>query len=242
MISGEIAGNIDRRVNNVEEYFTLKEENKKLRDQNALLLSLIPSGSITADTISNIFKDTAYIDSVKKYLQYQYLSAKIISNSVFLPQNYLTLHRGSGQGVLPNMAVVGTDGLIGTVVGVSDNMSLVMSLLHKQSKVIAVLKKGSGLGEISWDGNDPRFLTLRKIPKTVVVKKGDEVVSSPYSDKFPPSTRIGWVEEVRQDQETNTYIIKVKTAVDFSNVQHAYVVKNQLTDEIEKIKSKQIKE
>ena len=47
MISGEIAGNIDRRVNNVEEYFTLKEENKKLRDQNALLLSLIPSGSIT---------------------------------------------------------------------------------------------------------------------------------------------------------------------------------------------------
>ena len=121
-------------------------------------------------------------------------------------------------------------------------MSLVMSLLHKQSKVIAILKKGSGLGEITWDGRDPGLLVLRKIPKTVVVKKGDEVVSSPYSDKFPPGSRIGWVDDVRQDLETNTYILKVRTAVDFSNVQHAYVVKNALREEMNEVQLKQIKE
>jgi len=63
------------------------------------------------------------------------------------------------------MAVVGTDGIIGTVVGVSKNMSLVMSLLHKQSKVIAILKKGSGLGEITWDGKDPGFVGFEKNSK-----------------------------------------------------------------------------
>ena len=242
MISGEIAGDINRRVNNVEEYFTLSKENQKLREQNALLLSKIPSGLTLADTTFKSVTDTAYIDSVKQYLQYQYLSAKIISNSVFLQQNYLTLHRGTDQGVVLNMAVMGTDGIIGTVVGVSKNMCLVMSLLHKQSKVIAVLKKGSGLGEITWDGKDPRYLILRKIPKTVVAKVGDEVVSSPYSDKFPPGTRIGWIEEVKQDSETNTYILKVRTAVDFSSVQHAFIVKNMLGEEMEEIKNKQIKE
>ena len=242
MISGEIAGDINRRVNNVEEYFSLSKENQKLRDQNAFLISQIPSGQMQADTAFTVVMDTAYVDSVKQYLQFQYLSAKILSNSVFLQQNYLTLHRGQDQGVVLNMAVMGTDGVIGTVVGVSKNMSLVMSLLHKQSKVIAVLKKGSGLGEVTWDGKDPRYLVLRKIPKTVVAKIGDEVVSSPYSDKFPPGSRIGWVEDVKQDSETNTYILTVRTSVNFSNVQHAFVVKNQLGEEMEEIKNKQIKE
>ena len=84
MISGEIAGNINQRVNSVEEYFTLSKENQKLRDQNAMLLSKIPSGQMLADTSIKSVVDTAYIDSVRQYLQYQYLSAKIISNSVFL--------------------------------------------------------------------------------------------------------------------------------------------------------------
>lgn len=242
MMAGEVSGDINRRANNVEEYFALRKENKKLRDQNAFLLSNLPSGQLMPDTGYKYVADTAYVDSVKQFLQYQYLSAKVISNSVFLQQNYLTLHRGSEQGVSENMAVVGADGIIGTVVGVSKNMSLVMSLLHKQSKVIAILKKGSGLGEITWDGRDPGLLVLRKIPKTVVVKKGDEVVSSPYSDKFPPGSRIGWVDNVQQDLETNTYILKVRTAVDFSNVQHAYVVKNALREEMNEVQLKQIKE
>jgi rod shape-determining protein MreC len=140
------------------------------------------------------------------------------------------------------MAVVGMDGVIGTIVHVSENMSLVMSLLNRQSKVIATLKKGSGLGEISWDGKDPRYLVLTKIPKTVVVKKGDTVVTSPYSDKFPPGLPIGIVHEVEQDQETNTYILLVKTAVNFYNVQHAYAVKNRLEDEMDELKKKMNKE
>ena len=74
------------------------------------------------------------------------------------------------------------------------------------------------------------------------MKIGDEVVSSPYSDKFPPGSRIGWVADVKQDSETNTFILKVRTAVDFSNVQHAFIVKNQLSEEMEEVKNKQIKE
>ena len=66
---------------------------------------------------------------------------KVLSTSVFLPQNYIMLHRGSDQGVTANMAVVGTDGLVGTVVFASKNMSLVMSLINRESKVIATQNK-----------------------------------------------------------------------------------------------------
>ena len=242
MFSDEVAGNLNKRVNKVESFFTLSEQNQALRRQNAALLSYLPSGSVIPETSSQLVADTVKVDSLKSYRQYQYFDAKIISNSVFLQQNILVLHRGSAQGIVPNMAVVGTDGLIGTVISVSENMSIVMSLLHRQSKVIAVLKKGSGLGEVSWDGKDPRFLLLSKIPKTIVVKKGDTVVSSPYSDKFPPGLPIGFVEKIDQDQETNTYKLKIRTAVDFYSVQHAYIVKNLLQEEMDQLKSTLIKE
>jgi rod shape-determining protein MreC len=242
MFSNEVAGNLNNRVNKVESFFTLSEQNQALRRQNAALLSYLPSGSVIPKTSFQLVADTVKVDSLKSYRQYQYFDAKIISNSVFLQQNNMVLHRGSAQGIVPNMAVVGTDGLIGTVISVSENMSIVMSLLHRQSKVIAVLKKGSGLGEVSWDGKDPRFLLLSKIPKTIVVKKGDTVVSSPYSDKFPPGLPIGYVEKIDQDQETNTYKLKIRTAVDFYSVQHAYIVKNLLQEEMDQLKSTVIKE
>jgi rod shape-determining protein MreC len=242
MFSNEVAGSLNKRVNKVESFFTLSEQNQALRKQNAALLSYLPSGSVNPDTSSLFVADTIAVDSLKSYRQYQYFDAKIISNSVFLQQNYIVLHRGAVQGIVPNMAVVGTDGLIGTVISVSENMAIVMSLLHRQSKVIAVLKKGSGLGEVTWDGKDPRFLVLSKVPKTIVVKKGDTVVSSPYSDKFPPGIPIGYVEKIDQDQETNTYKLKIRTAVDFYAVQHAYIVKNLLQEEIDQLKSTVIKE
>ena len=242
MFSNEVAGKLNKRVNKVESFFTLGEQNQALRKQNAALLSYLPSGSVSPDTSFLVVSDTVTVDSLKSYRQYQYFDAKIISNSVFLQQNYIVLHRGSVQGIVPNMAVVGTDGLIGTVISVSENMSIVMSLLHRQSKVIAVLKKGSGLGEVTWDGKDPRFLVLSKVPKTIVVKKGDTVVSSPYSDKFPPGIPIGYVEKIDQDQETNTSKLKIRTAVDFYAVQHAYIVKNLLQEEIDQLKRTVIKE
>jgi rod shape-determining protein MreC len=242
MFSSEVSGDINQRINSVEIFFTLKKENELLRNENASLRSLLPSGQMLADTGFQLVKDTVSIDSSLETRQYQFFSAKVISNSVFLQQNYLMLHRGSEQGIQPNMAVVAPDGIVGTVVGVSKNMATVMSLLHKQSKVIAVLKKGSGLGEVSWDGKDPRYLQLTKIPKTVEVKRGDTVVSSPYSDRYPPGLPIGYVEKVEQDQETNTYLLKIRTAVDFYTLQHAYVVRNLLQEEMEALKKISIKE
>jgi rod shape-determining protein MreC len=117
-----------------------------------------------------------------------------------------------------------------------------MSLINRDSKVIAVLKKGSGLGEISWDGKDPSILLLSKVPKTIKVNKGDSIVTSPYSDRFPPGVAIGYVDKVDFDQETNTFKLKVKTAIDFNSVQHAYIVSNLLHSELDQIKEKEKKE
>lgn len=232
----EFTGAINVRYNNVENYFTLRQQNEELRNQNAMLLNRLRSDYEWPDSGSMVISDTVRIDSLEKFRKYVYLPAKVIVNSVGEQKNYLMLHRGSAQGVRTNMAVVGTSGVIGTVINVSRNMSVVMSLLHRQTKIVAVLKKGSGFGEVSWDGKDPMFVNLTKVPKTVPIFKGDTVVTSQFSDKYPPGHMIGRIEGIGTDPETGTYELKVRTAVNFYDVQHAYVVRNLLQEEIDQLK------
>jgi rod shape-determining protein MreC len=232
-VANEVSGKVNLRYNNVENYFSLKKDNESLRTQNTRLLNLLKSDFDWPDSILSIVNDTIRIDSLEQYRKYLYLPAKVISTTVNSQNNYVMLHRGSGQGVGVNMAVVGPDGVIGTVVNVSRNMSVVMGMLHRQSKIVAMLKKGSGFGEVIWDGKTPNLVQLIKIPKTVKVNKGDSVVTSQYSDKYPPGHLVGVVEKVEDDKSTSTYVLTLRTATNFYSVQHAYVVRNMQKEELD---------
>jgi rod shape-determining protein MreC len=230
----EITGSINLRYNNLQSYFNLKAENDKLREQNVLLLNQLKADFQSPEKNSNIITDTISADK-RKYL---YLSSKIISSSVIAQNNFVTLYRGANQGVEIDMGVIGIEGVIGRVVDVSPNMAIVMSLIHRKSSIVAQVKTAGGFGEIVWDGKDPRFVTLIKIAKAIDVKKGDTVVTSPYSDIFPPGQTIGFISDVKTDENTNTYVLKVKTAINFYDIQHAFLVKSLLKGELDSLINK----
>lgn len=224
--ASEVTGRFYVRYNSIETYFSLKQENERLRQQNAELLNKLRVDFSAPDSGMQVVTDTFRVDSLEQYRKFLYLPAKVIGNSVDGQNNYVTLHRGSRQGVSVNMAVVGPQGVIGKVVSVSPNMSVAMSLLHRKNNVVAVLKKGGGFGEVTWDGKDPRFVSMSNVPRTVKVEKGDTVITSAYSDIFPPGKVVGYVAEIREEKSTSMYVLKLKTATDFFSVQHAFVVKN----------------
>jgi len=230
----EITGSINLRYNNLQSYFNLKAENDKLREQNVLLLNQLKADFQSPENNSNVITDTISADK-RKYL---YLSSKVISSSVIAQNNFVTLYRGANQGVEIDMGVVGVEGVIGRVVDVSPNMAIVMSLIHRKSSIVAQVKTAGGFGEIVWDGKDPRFVTLIKIAKAIDVKKGDTVVTSPYSDIFPPGQTIGFISDVKTDENTNTYVLKVKTAINFYNIHHAFLVKSLLKGELDSLINK----
>jgi rod shape-determining protein MreC len=113
----------------------------------------------------------------------------------------------------------------GVVYDVTENFATVMSMLNKQSRISARLKKTGESGRIEWDGANPRLVQLRDIPKSVKVQKGDTVLTSQYSD-FPPGIMIGVVEKVLLEQSTNNYLLQVRPANDFSRLQNVFVVAN----------------
>lgn len=226
-IANELTGWVNSKYNKVEDFFTLREENKRVHRMNDSLLNLLPRNFSRRDTAVQMVQDSVPYDTAGNYRRYFSRPATVVYNTVNAQKNYIQINRGSAQGIKDNMAVVSSDGsAVGVVVNVSSNFSQVMSLLHVQNTVSVSLKKTGDFGTAEWDGKDPRYLTLKRIPKTVEVKKGDTVLTSPVSFNFPPGYMVGTVSDIKLDNTTGMYLLKVKTAVNFYNLQQVHVIEN----------------
>ncbi|MBX3258004.1 MAG: rod shape-determining protein MreC [Chitinophagaceae bacterium] len=236
-VASEVTGRINRQYNNVEYYFNLKKTNEGLVEENRKLRNLLKQDFLVPDTSSSLVVDSIKVDSLEPHRRYLYFPAKVINNSVTSQNNYLTLSRGTAQGIAKDMAVISPTGIVGKVVHVSANMATVMSLLHSKSQVSASLQKSGETGSVEWDGKDPQVITFKNIPKSAEVKKGDTVVTSRYST-FPPGQPIGIITDIEDPQSSNFYLLKLRPLTNFFNVQFVYVVKNlqkEEQDALEKI-------
>ncbi len=226
-VANEMTGRINSIYNEGENYFTLREENRTVHKMNDSLLNLLPRNFMHRDSSTQIIQDTVLYDTLGSYRRYFSRPATVVYNTVNAQKNYIQINRGSAQGIKDNMAVVSSDGsAVGVVVNVSSNFSQAMSLLHVQNSVSASLKKTGEAGTVEWDGKDPRFLTLKRIPKTVEVKKGDTVLTSTVSYNFPPGYMVGIISDIKLDNTTGMYLLKVKTAANFYNLQQVHVIEN----------------
>jgi rod shape-determining protein MreC len=233
-VANELTGRVNERYNRVQYYFRLQKTNDELVKENLALRSLLKTNYEAVDTSVKHVVDSIRIDSVLKFRKYFYLEAKVVGSFVSTQTNYFTLHRGSDQGVKKDMGVIGPNGIVGRVVNTSPNFSTVMSVLNRQFKVDAKLKKSGERGRIEWEGDDPTYIYMRNIPKSTKLVKGDSVLTSELSSIFPPNIMVGTVESIVNDKSSNFFTIKLKTATNFLNVQYVYVVGNdQLGERLE---------
>ncbi len=222
----EATGNLNQRYSNLRSYFSLKETNRQLAEENSRLRNMLSSNFIAPDSTRKSVTDTLVRDTLGHYRKFIYLPARVIGNTVTMQTNFITLERGSLQGVKKGMAVVGPEGIAGVVVETSDNISRAMSLLHRNSKVSAMLKKDNNSGSIEWDGTNPSYLLLKNVSKSAKVNQGDTVLTSSYSANFPSHLMIGTVANISADPSSNFYLIKVKTATNFFSLQYVNIVAN----------------
>lgn len=237
----EITGKVNEQYNRIDNYIGLKKENDKLRAQNERLLNQLKSSFENPDTTAKVVVDTIPYDTLGNKRKWMYQSGKVVSNSVTSPANFIVINRGSNQSVEKGEGVVDTnDGVVGIVTDVSSNFSVVMSMLHKDSKITAVLKNDpeSSGGLVTWDGKEPNYLTLNNVRKSAKAKKGDTVLASPITATFPTGMMIGVIDEIKPDVSTNNFLIKVKSTANFYNLQYVYAIKNYQRAEVDSLLKK----
>jgi rod shape-determining protein MreC len=231
--SSEITGNILTTFNNISQYFSLTDANRKLSEENARLLTESKKYYLKTDNRIFTYNDTLYRQ------QYQYISAKVVKNTTNKRNNYLTLNKGSNQGITRDMGVITSTGIVGIVKEVSENFSSVISVLHKESKISAKVKKNGHLGTVVWGGGDCSYGELIDIPTHVKPVIGDTIITSGYSTSFPEGILIGTISDYKIVKGDNFYTITIKFTTDFNNISYAYVVRNIMKDELDKLNKNQ---
>ena len=223
-----VAGNVNSYYNEWAYFFDLKTTNAKLVAENVALRNELAQNFVPYDT--SVKSGTLILrkDSLEKIRKFFYYPAKVVGNSFTLQKNYITIERGALEGVKKDMAAISPDGsIVGVVVEVNDHYSKIMSLLHRNSKVSAMLKRDRIAGSIEWDGMSPDILLLKNISKSALPKIGDTVLTSPYSSSFPAQLMIGRVASIVKDPSSNFLTLNIKSATNFYNLEFVYLVENK---------------
>lgn len=226
-----VSGTIFAAVNDFKEYLSLKEANKALARENSMLRNYLQSNYNTFDTTRIFVNDSIYKQ------RYRYQDAKVVNNTVNKQFNYITLNKGAKSGIRPEMAVIGPNGIVGIVNGVSENFSNVISLLNVNFKISARLKKNNYLGSVTWEGKDFEYCTLSDIPQHVVINKGDTVVTTGFSESFPEGIMIGTVGSYNL-KDGNFYKIDVHISTVFKTLSYVSVIENLMKEEETNLKTK----
>ena len=226
-VASEFTGSINQRFSKVESYFRLKEINEQLASENLRLNKMLKENYENAGGPEKMISDTIETDSLREIKKYVWMGAKVVGSTINTQVNFLTIHRGTLQGIRPNMGVTGPQGIVGQVLNASDNYATVWTLLNRQFKVVVKLKNGGERGTLEWDGISPLYVTLKDIPKSAKLKKGDSVVTSPTSSMFSGAQlMVGTIDEIVDDKSSNFYTLKVKPSTNFSSIEYVYVVEN----------------
>lgn len=235
-VANELTGSVGGKYNNITYYFHLKKTNDQLAKENEELRNKLLSNFERPDTSQRLVQDTIPYDTLGNTRKYIWRSAKVVNNSTSLQNNTLTINRGENQGVQKNMGVISSGGVVGVVINTSANYAIVMSLLHRQSKVYASLKKTGETGQVSWDGINPQYIILKNIPKSAQIAKGDSVVTSAYASyRYPQGIMIGTISDVIDDKTSSFYTLRLKPSTNFFNVEFVQVVENLQKDEQAKL-------
>ena len=234
-VANELTGRVSSKYSNVEYYFHLKKTNESLAKQNEQLLNQLKNNYQPPDSLTKVIIDTLNVDTTGTYRKYLWRGARVVNNSVSLQNNFITIHRGEKQGVKKDMGVISPQGIVGMVVNSSENFSVVMTMLNRQSSVSAKIKKTGEIGKVQWDGQSPDRVTMINIPKSVAVAKGDSVVTSGYSLSFPPGILIGVVTDIVDDKTSNFYTLTLKPSTNFYSLEYVTVVDNLQKEEQKKL-------
>lgn len=203
---------------NVRGYFSLKEENRTLAQDNIRLTRELERAKEEMRRIKAI--DVSYADGRGDY---EIIGAEIIKMSRNKAHNFLILNRGLIDGVKEHSGVMSPGGVVGIIESVSETQSFALSFQNVNMSISARLGTEGPVGPMTWDGRHSDGAILREIPLRTLLSPGDTVYTSGFSTLFPPDIPLGEVTGSKTVDGTSMEIY-VRLFQDFKSVRWVSVV------------------
>ena len=232
--TNEVVGHAYERLNVFKKYMNLGTVNDSLAFENARLHTALLALKNIDSAKNTLVKDTA------THVQYTYLAARVIKNSVTLRNNVITINKGALDGIESGMAVISAGkGVVGIIRDVSPHLATIESLLNKDAKISVSIKSTKALGSLVWGdrNSDYRTAFIKDVPNHFKVKLKDTVITSGFGS-FPPGIQVGTISNRGISTGDNFLTIQINLFNDFSTLQYVYVIKDKLAEEEKALESK----
>ncbi len=178
-------------------------------------------------------RDTIPFDSVLH--DYDFTVARVVNNSVSQVNNYITIDKGSADGVAPEMGVVDQNGVIGIINVVGEHYSVAISILNPKLRLSCKVKGSDYFGSLVWDAVNPRYAVLEEMPRHVEFAVGDTIITSGYSSVFPEGLMVGVISDYKRERNDNFYSLRVELSPDFGSLGYVRIISSRQKEEQDRL-------
>lgn len=203
----------------------LKKENLALRELNAelmLQLSLLREQGILNSELKGML-------GLKDSTSLPLIPANIVSKSLSVTQNSITINAGSKEKIKPGMPVISYRGLVGIVQSCSENFSIIRTIKNVDLKLTVKNEKNRLNGIMKWDGEK---LMIIDVPRTFDFDVGDRIVTSEISSIIPVPIPVGIVSRIEEDKTGLLNLIHIKPFEEVLSVENVFIL--MLVENLEK--------
>lgn len=220
--AGTVEGVILEAGQHVTGYFGLAAENRRLTEQNAELEEQVfgLQQMLDSTALARLTVQTA------GRWPFSVFPATVVENSIGRPDNFVTINKGTADGISPDMGVVSSDGVVGVTYKCSPHYTLVLPILNSKSNISCKVRPGESFGYLQWTGGDARTAMLRDVPRYADISVGDTVVTSGHSSFFPEGLEVGIIDSFEPSADNLSNNITVRLSTPFGHLRHVFVIQN----------------
>jgi rod shape-determining protein MreC len=196
---------------------SVRDENTRLREEVAALRVDLHQERALAQQSRTLQQ----LLDMKSAVPLATAAASVIAGGASPEFRTMTIDKGTGDGLGPDMAVVAPAGVVGRIILPTARASKVQLLIDRDAAAGAVVERSRAQGVVVGTGADR--LRLDHVPGAADIVVGDRVVTSGIEGIYPKGFLIGQIESIdRQGGEFTG--VAVSPAVEFSALESVLVV------------------
>lgn len=216
------------------QFIHLKDLNGQLTQD---ILQLQQENESMRTLLAQLTQDSSYTQKIQADLLAgeKLIPAHVISNSIKQKDNFITLDKGSKDGIRTEMGVVSGTGIVGITYLVSNHFSVVLPILNTHSNISCRLRGTNYFGSLKWSGGSPLQAYMDDIPRHARCKIGDVVETSGFSSVFPAGIFVGKVIQINNSKDGLSYRLEVQLSTDLAQIRDVCIVSNSRQAELDSL-------
>ena len=222
---------IDHPVEWIAGWLEDLSELRSVQQENDELKEIIASQELYKAQLDDANRTIQELEELMDFtsnVAYEGIYASVIVRDATSWSSFITINKGSDDGITTDMAVISSKGLVGKVYSVSASTSIVKLLSDEDEEVNVSVKIETSDGTTggileSYDASTNAY-TIQLFDASAEVEAGATVVTSGSGGVFPSGILVGTVLDVEESYNTKGKVITVTPSVDFNDFSYVSVL------------------